>query len=152
MAQGSRVQAHPSLYSLPTQNPPIYLLEPDFNSAINQQNKQMRKSKRKQQEGDKGLGILWSYRFTDKRAVMKGCEKCWGTGWWRVQGLWVHVRVCTSVRLTPDPAVCIQNKRSSLFKERHCICPAGGCAWMNKPSERECAQKTFTSISVVWIQ
>lgn len=74
MAQGSRVQAHPSLSSLPTQNLSIYLLAPDFNSAINQQNKRMSKRKRKGQEGDKGLGILWSYRFTDKRTVMKGWE------------------------------------------------------------------------------
>lgn len=61
-------------------------------------------------------------------------------------------RDCESMCMPPlqIAPICIQNTRLSLVKECHRWCPAGGCAWMNEPSERGGAQKTFALISTVW--
>ncbi len=55
--------------------------------------------------------------------------------------------VCAPVHVSLQISqICIQNMRFSLVKECHCLCPAGGCAWMNELSEQGHAKKTLTQI------
>lgn len=104
MAQGSRVQPRPFI-SLPSQNDSsIHFSSGPWLWFCHKSAEQTDEEEKKERGtwwggANKGLGILWSYRFTDKRAVMKGSEKCWGRGWWWVQGPWVHVLVCACARL-----------------------------------------------------
>lgn len=58
--------------------------------------------------------------------------------------------VCAPVHVSLQISqICIQNMRFSSVRERHCLCPAGGCAWMNEPTEQGHAKRTLTLIKTV---
>lgn len=162
MAEGSRVQSHPfiSPSSLPSQNDSSIHLSAgpwlQFRHKSAEQTDEEEK-RRGAQGGDKGLGILSRQLAEGSAIVLQTKEQWWkavetlrqrrnGNGCRDYESMCMCAPVHVSLQILQ---ICIQNMRFSLVKECHCLCPAGGCAWMNEPSEQgHEKKKTLTQIRI----